>query len=75
MEKVQVLFLKALYPYNKGDVGELKGIVAEKRLKKWYVELVDKKKAEKKEAEKVEAKEIKKPVANKSMEKKTKKTK
>ena len=72
MEKVQVLFLKALYPYNKGDVGELKEIVADKRLKKWYIELVEAKKEVKKV---VEAKEVKAPVANKSMEKKAKKTK
>lgn len=71
MEKVKVLFLKALYPYNKWDIGELKWAVAEKRLNKWYVELVEEKKVEKK----VEKKEIKQPKANKSMAKKAKKTK
>jgi len=66
MKKVNVKFLKSLYPYKKGTVAEIKEEVFERFAQKGYMELV---KTEKKEDKKVEQK------FNKSMEKKKKKNK
>ena len=47
MEKTQVKFIKALYPYNEGDIGELNQTQLDMWLPLWYVEVVGAKKENK----------------------------
>lgn len=72
MEKVKVKLLKSLYPYRKGDEIEMKNEVAEKRERKWFLEVLQKdNKKEQKSERKVEEKKSDDEVVLDKVEKKT----
>ena len=74
MEKTKVIFLVNLYPYEAGQVWEIKSSLVEDFIRRDYVKLAD----EESKPEKKEIVKVSKSVEsweNKSMEKKEKKTK
>lgn len=70
--RIEVKFLKAMYPYNEGDVGFVKQqIVDEYPDHVQVIETVKTKKESKALSEPVADKMIEKPIADKSMKKKS----
>lgn len=68
MEKIQVKFLKAMYPYNEGDVGYVKQGIVDSYPE--YVEPVKTKEIKKEEPKEETTKEVVKAPANKAIGKK-----